>query len=57
MVWKVQLIPYRDTNKITHTLAKFAYNLDENHFWIEDYPSIVTDLIQEVKLCIDSAIE
>lgn len=38
-------------------LAKFTCNLDEDGIWIEDYPPIVRDLIQEEKVYVNSVIE
>lgn len=54
--WKVQFT-YWDANRVTYNLEKIACTLDVDCIWIQEYPFIIIDLIQEKKLCIVSIIE
>lgn len=49
--WSVQY-GHKFTNRIAHNLSKLACNLVGNSIWVENYPLMIEDVIQQEKLCI-----
>lgn len=51
--WSIQFA-YRESNNVTHLLAKIGLSRVGEEVWIEDCPSEVMKAIIVDKLCIDS---
>lgn len=42
--WAISFI-HRDGNGVAHLLAKLGFNFSSEHVWMEDYPSLISQLL------------
>lgn len=50
--WKV-IFTYEDANCIVYLLAKYGYNIGEDHTWIEDSLFVIAEILQKEKHYVD----